>query len=201
MAHAQQTKGKRIFNTLLNVVCFFALAYVAFSFFSGNDKNTPPTAQANNAALTSQAEQVQQLEGRAAKAGAAMAIPPTTQAEQATADAENAAYRQQLAQNTAAIQPELATLLNELETMRGTKEFAELGLSANNKKGAEWKSKVEALRTRIKADATIAPQVKAAPAALLGLALEKAWRSGSTTDMEKWHYNEVQEAINWKLEE
>ncbi|MDR2947031.1 MAG: hypothetical protein LBV79_09825 [Candidatus Adiutrix sp.] len=95
-----------------------------------------------------------------------------------------------------AIKPELAALFQELQGMRNTQAFRELGFSGNNRPAAEWKARVEQCRARLAADENVPVQVKALPGALLSLGL--AWvRHDDSDSMVQWHLEQVNSGLDW----
>lgn len=147
---------------------------------------TPPQSEAPKEATTTAAKE----------APATAAFVWTEEQEQ-----ERQAAIAKMVARTTPVQAEVQALYKELLAMRGTTNFAELGFSSKNKTATDWKQRTEALRDRIEKDDSIAPQVRAAPAYLLGLGLHREWRKGGTTDMSKWDEEMVLEGINWKPEE
>lgn len=102
---------------------------------------------------------------------------------------------------TTPVQSELKALYTELLAMRGSKKFVELGFSKNNVLASEWKAKVEAFRARIENNNDIPLQVRAAPAYLLTIGFDRAWRAGRTNADSTWNMQMINDGINWKLEE
>ena len=129
------------------------------------------------------------------------AAPVTAEPAKEDSPEERAAARARIAEKTAAAQAEVKVLYDELLAMRGTTAFTELGFSTKNQQATAWKTRVETLRDRMEKDWDIAGEVRAAPAYLLGLGLDKTWRSGGITDKSKWDAQMVQDALNWKLPE
>lgn len=109
--------------------------------------------------------------------------------------------RAKIAAATAKVQPEIIALYDELKALQRTRDFLQMGFSTKNPAGSQWKDKVDALRSRIEKDYSITPEVRLAPASLIGLGLELIQNKGKMTSMAKTHQEEVEAAIHWKLKD
>ncbi|WP_156908108.1 hypothetical protein [Desulfovibrio cuneatus] len=135
------------------------------------------------------------LEARVQAAEKAITIDPNKPAD----PAEDAKEYAEMVKNTLAAQQALGTLTTQLDAMRGNAEFYQRGLSYPP--AAEWKKAVEALREKVQHDLTVAPIVRAAPGALLGLSIDREWRRGGITESAKALARDLREALEWKPEE
>jgi uncharacterized protein (DUF736 family) len=101
------------------------------------------------------------------------------------------------------VKPELADLLSELEAMRETPEFRELGFSADNKVAADWKKRVEEARDYLEGDESLPIQVKEVPAALLSLGQNYIWQNSgaSNADNIEGDLAQIEAGLTWKWDE
>ena len=131
------------------------------------------------------------MEERIAASSKAIALDPSTPEEDTSA---------LVVEHSAAAQKEIAALYKELRAMRGQR-FAELGFSVNNKQAVDWKKRTEAARERIEGDDYVAPLVKTGPGNLLLLGIDRAWRQGGQSKYSPSYEKNIQDALNWKMEE
>lgn len=114
---------------------------------------------------------------------------------------ESAAALKRMAKKAPSVQVELKTLYAELQAMRGTKNFVELGFSGKNTTSVEWKKRVESLRECITKDDDLPVIVKVVPSYLLTIGFDKQWRVGKDTADSQSDTKVILDGINWKLEE
>jgi DNA anti-recombination protein RmuC len=122
-----------------------------------------------------------------------------TPEEEAKEEQERKEARARMAARTPQAQKEVEKLHKELLSMRGTRNFRELGFSVNNKPATEWKKRMEDTLERFRRDDDIAAEVKIAMTALLNLAMTQKWRMGGTTDSTQFFEEEIWAALEWKL--
>lgn len=132
------------------------------------------------------------LEERVAASSKAIALDPSAPPKEDTSAL--------VAKHSVAAQKEIAGLYKELKAMRGQR-FGELGFSVNNKPAVDWKKRTEAARERIASDSHVAPIVKTGPGNLLLLGQDRAWRQGGQSKYSPSYEKNVQDALNWKMEE
>jgi hypothetical protein len=93
------------------------------------------------------------------------------------------------------VKPELLALFKELEALRDTPEFHELGFSDNNP-AAAWKKRVEDAQERFERDYTLPPEARAMPACLLQLGLDWQHSKGQNDSIVEWDLEPINAWLN-----
>ena len=101
------------------------------------------------------------------------------------------------------VKPKLAALLRELEAMRNTRQFRELGFSAKNHTATHWKKRVEETEERLKADDNLPAEVKIVPAVLLSLGLDYVGQNKGADKKSDIEYDLelIRTGLDWKWDD
>jgi predicted nucleotidyltransferase len=137
--------------------------------------------------------------------GPAIESPPAERAElqESDFDPEVVADRKAMAARAEEVKPELLTLFKELEAMRDTQEFHELGFSVNNPVAVNWKKRVEEVEARLKNDDNLPMEVKIVPGVLLSLGLDYVWSNNGSDKISDIEYDMelIAAGLNWKWDD
>jgi hypothetical protein len=96
------------------------------------------------------------------------------------------------------VKPKLLALFKELEALRDTQEFHELGFSDNNPTAAAWKKRVEDARERFERDYTLPPEARAMPGCLLQLGRDWQHSKGQNDSIVEWDLEPINAWLNCK---
>jgi hypothetical protein len=118
-------------------------------------------------------------------------------------DLDVEATRKAMTARAEEVKPELADLLSELEALRETPQFRELGFSADNQAAADWKRRAEEARDYLEGDESLPPQVKAVPEALLSLGQNYIWQNSGADNADNIEGDlaQIEAGLNWKWDE